>query len=65
MAYLAALFLAALWAIVERTRAAIANRRCKLAQIPTALGLDMAAADSMTAREFEAEREAAQALLSA
>jgi hypothetical protein len=51
MGYPAILFLAALWAMVERTRTP--------AQIPTPLGLNVAAADSMAARELEADRAAA------
>jgi hypothetical protein len=64
MAYLATVFLAAMWAVVERTRAGIANRTRKPAQIRTALSLDLTEVDPMTARELEAERETAQLLLS-
>jgi len=65
MGYLAILLLAAVWAVVERTRSALAERTREPAQVATPFGLDVAAAESMTARELEAEREAAQLLLGA
>jgi hypothetical protein len=61
MSYLAVLGLAAVWATVERTRAAIAGRGRTPAQI-SPLGLDPVGAESMTTRELEPERKAAQPL---
>jgi hypothetical protein len=54
--YLSLLLGAALWAIAERARAAIMQRE------PDAV-FDLAATDSMTTREADAESEAAEALL--
>lgn len=55
MCYPTILCLAALWAMVERTRSAIDNRATE----PARLDREIASEDSMTARELEAESEAA------
>ena len=62
MAYLATLLLAGVWAVMERTRAVLASR--SPAQT-SSVGLDVDAAESMTARELDVEREAAELLLRA
>jgi len=54
--YLSLLFCAALWAIVERARAAIVRREPDEA-------FDQAVAESMITREADAERETAQRLV--
>jgi hypothetical protein len=59
MGYMAVLFAAAIWTTVERTRAAIGGRT----HVP--VDSDVDAAESMTERELEAEREAAELLTSA
>jgi hypothetical protein len=59
--YLAILFSAALWAVAARTHSAIAKRRSQPARVPVPIDLDVAAAEPMTARELDMEREAAQA----
>jgi len=70
IAYLAVIFLAAAWACVERTRLTILERRLRLPGAQT-LYADPAelrtppagdTPDSMTERELEAERKAAQPL---
>lgn len=70
IAYLAVIFLAAAWAIVERTRSTILERTPRSAgaqtlyadsgELPTPLAGEIA--DSMTERELEAEQEATQPL---
>jgi hypothetical protein len=62
MVYLSALSLAAVWAIAERTCVAIARRTP--AEI-SPVDVEVDAVESMTARELEVEREAADLLLRA
>lgn len=66
--YVGVLVLAALWAVAERVRGAAAATRCvprdrSAGRLGTSSAVDVAAPGSVTARELEADREAARPVL--